>query len=241
MSITKEERERLVFGLFAQAAHLVPLGSFQSRQPPEPDILYIDALGEMSAFELVEILDRDFSSSIGRQLGTKDLCESHLNSLSNAEQDAFRSKFSNANIFLGFHNSLSMQRRRNELPALFTHLFALPDGFAGDLLDEGESPNIERVSVHRGRFVGPLFDTPSVVSVGDPTVEAIRSKLRKSYSAQGCLKLLAYIDGNPMLPDEVWLDELDQFLEGLDSSCQFKEIFVYDCQSNTVKRQWRAA
>lgn len=74
--MTKEERECLIFGMFAQVAGLMPHGSFTNRKPPEPDILYVDAIGAQSAFELVEIIDRDYSSSIGRQLGTKDLCNS---------------------------------------------------------------------------------------------------------------------------------------------------------------------
>jgi hypothetical protein len=99
---------------------------------------------------------------------------------------------------------------------------------------------VERISVHRGGFVGPLFNASSAVWVGDPTQKAIESKLEKIYEPQGVLKLLAYIDGNPMFPDDVWLADLDKFLTSLDASCQFKEIFVYDCRSNSIKRHWRA-
>lgn len=241
MQISKEERERLIFGLFAQAAGLMPGGSFTSRKPSEPDILYVDSNGSQSAFELVEILDRDYSSTVSRQLGTKDLCISYLESLSPGRQGAFRSKYANANIFIAFRENLSMRRREYALPALFEQLMSLPDGFLGDTLDDGLHPLVERVSIYRSKFVGPMFDAPSVVRVGDPTVEAIEGKLAKSYEPQGRLKLLAYIDGNPMFPEEMWLSNLDVFLGGLDGTCQFTEIFVYDCRANSIKRHWRAA
>jgi hypothetical protein len=239
MQTSKAERERLVFGLFARVAGLVPGGSFTSREPPEPDILYVDAIGARSAFELVEIVDRDYVAMIRRQLATKELCESYLASLPAENREPFRAKYSDADIFLGFPGALSLQQRKNALPEIFEHLMSLPDGFAGETLDDGLHA-VECVSVHRSRIVGPMFDAPSFGRVGDPTVAALKHKLTKSYEPQGTLKLLADIDANPMYPEEVGLSDLDEFLKHLDSASQFAEIFVYDCRSSSIKRHWRA-
>ena len=62
--------------------------------------------------------------------------------------------------------------------------------------------------------------------------------MSKTYEPQGQLNLLAYIDTNPMFPDEVWLADLDDYLATLDARCQFAKIFVYDCSSSRVKRTW---
>lgn len=51
-----------------------------------------------------------------------------------------------------------------------------------------------------------------------PTVGAIKGKFTKRYEPQGKLKLLAYIDGNPMFPEEIWLADLDDLLAGLDGT-----------------------
>lgn len=136
---------------------------------------------------------------------------------------------------------MSGQRRRNALPSIFRHLMQLPPGFEGDAFGEGNplEPVLSHLHVIRGRFVGPLFDDPSMARVGDPTVGVLASKMTKTYAPQGQLNLLAYIDGNPMFPDEVWLADLDAYLATLDARCQFEQIFVYDCSgAGSVKRIW---
>lgn len=67
MYLPKQERERIVFGEFSVAAGLMPGGWFCSRPEPEPDILYESDNGVSLAFELVEIIDQDYSNSIERQ------------------------------------------------------------------------------------------------------------------------------------------------------------------------------
>lgn len=238
--LSKEERERLVFERFATAAGLLPGGTFDSRPTPEPDILYESNSGSLGAFELVEILDRDFSATIGQQLGTKEVCQAYLDALPPAEADAFRAQYCDADIFIGFRDKLSIQRRKNALPGIFAALRSLPEGFTGDAFDDGGplDPILERIAVYRGRFKGPLFDAPGVTWVGDPTVDAISRKMAKKYVPQGELSLLAYIDTNPMFPDDVWLPDLDTYLATLDRTCQFAHIYVFDCRSSSVRRTW---
>lgn len=238
--LSKEERERLVFERFATAATLLPGGTFDSRPTPEPDILYVPDSGAARAFELVEILDRDFSATIGQQLGTKDVCQAYLDALSAAEAKTFRAQYGDADIFIGFRGNLSIQRRKNALPLIFTALASLPAGFTGEAFDDGGSLDVilDRIAVYRGRFKGPLFDAPGVTWVGDPTVDALRGKMAKRYAPQGELSLLAYIDTNPMFPDEIWLTDLDEYLATLDRSCQFAHIYVFDCRSNSIRRAW---
>lgn len=237
---SKEERERLVFERFATATGLVPGGRFDSRPPPEPDILFVPDGAAPRAFELVEILDRDFSATIGQQLGTKEICQSYLDVLPANEADAFRAQYRDADIFIGFLDGLSLQRRKNALPRIFTALRGLQPGFTGEAFDDGGPLEalVNRVAIYRGRFKGPLFDAPGVTWVGDPTVDAISGKMGKNYAPQGELSLLAYIDTNPMFPDDVWLPDLDKYLATLDQHCQFAHVYVFECRNSCVRRTW---
>jgi hypothetical protein len=239
MMLSKEERERLVFERFATATSLLPGGVFHSRPTPEPDILYVPDSGAPRAFELVEILDQDYSATMGQQFGTKEACQAHLDALPAAEAEAFRAQYGDADIFIGFRDSLSIQRRRNALPRIFAALRSLPEGFTGDAFDDGGPLDalLDRITIHRG-LNGPLFDAPNVTWVGDPTVDVLRGKMTKRYTPQGELSLLAYIDANPMFPDEVWLTELDEYLATLDRACQFAHIYVFDCRSKIIRRAW---
>lgn len=235
---TKDERERVVSAHFGRAAGLLPHGSFSSRPAPEPDILYIGEDGTRLAFELVEIIDQDYRASVSQSFSIKDACNALLDGMEDAA--TFRRAFADADIAFEFARGMSDQRRRNALPSIFRHLMELPAGFEGDALSESNplSCPIHHLYVSRGRFVGPLFGDTSAIWVGDPTVDAIDGKMSKTYEAQGQLNLLAYIDMNPMFPEEVWLGRLDTYLATLDSTCQFEAIFVYNCNTSSVERTW---
>ena len=112
MYLTKQERERIVFGEFSVAAGLMPGGWFCSRPEPEPDILYESDNGVSLAFELVEIIDQDYSNSIERQFDTKDACAEYLTSLPPAEQQSFQRQYADADIFLGFRSNTTLRRRK---------------------------------------------------------------------------------------------------------------------------------
>lgn len=240
MHLTKQERERFVFGEFSVAVGLMSGGWFCSRPEPEPDILYESDNGVSLAFELVEIIDQAYSNSIERQFDTKDACVDYLISLPPAEQQFFQSQYADADIFLGFRPSMTLRLRRNSLPRVFAKLRSLHAGFAGDVAyDSSLDSVLDRISIHRGGVTGPMFDAPSVVRVGDPTVAAIESKMSKNYTARGELHLLSYIASNPMFPDDVWLANLDQYFARLDATCQFESITVYDHRSDAIKRTWR--
>ncbi|KIQ34874.1 hypothetical protein RT97_06395 [Variovorax paradoxus] len=237
---SKEERERLVFEHFARTAGLLPGGSFASRPPPEPDILYVGEDGAFASFELVEIVDRDYSASVGQSLSTKGACYEFLDGMTPVNAAAFREAFSNADIALDFTSGMSGQRRKNALPSIFQYLMRLPPGFEGDAFSDSNPLGtvISYLHVSRGAFVGPLFDASSAVWVGDPSVDALASKMSKTYKPQGQISLLAYIDGNPMFPDEIWLADLDEYLATLDDRCQFERMFVYDCGRDCIMRTW---
>ena len=240
MQFTKEQREQLVFKSFAETYGLLPDGTFSSRLSPEPDILFMPNNGPPQTFELVEIIDSDYSRSIGAQLSTKTACDEHLNNLPADQAAAFRGRYSDADIFIGFRNALTLRQRKNSLVRVFEQLMGLPARFVGEaFIDEGPLYDvIDRVAIYRGQFIGPLFDAPSFVRVGDPTIETIARKMTKTYQPKGKLSLLAYIDINPMFPDEIWLSDLDKYFRTLNEACQFQSIYVYDCKSKSIKRTW---
>ncbi len=155
-------------------------------------------------------------------------------------RDSFKEKYGNADIFLSFRPDLTIRRRRKTLSTIFEKLAALPPDTKGEIFAEDVDLEgfIEYANINRGRFVGPLFDASEVVFVGDPTVEAIDSKMDKTYKTLYELSLLAYVETNPMFPDEVWLSDLEKYGAILGADCQFENIFVFDWQSRLVRYKW---
>lgn len=67
-NMEKSERERRVFQRFLDAfPKQLPGTSFESRKPPEPDILCTYQTGERVAFELAEICDSDIAELVNRR------------------------------------------------------------------------------------------------------------------------------------------------------------------------------
>lgn len=242
MRMPKEERERLIFSLFAKSAGLTTAGSsIESRSPPQPDILLTESDGTCVAFELVEILDQGYSGSTQRQFDTKSVFYKHLDAMLEPTRSRFRGKYADADIHIEFDEKLTLRRREQSLQQVFNALLCLPDEISGEVPIEDDCLQkiVKYLYINRGKFSGPLFDIQSAVWVGDPTVDSIRTKLDKTYDSPHPVGLLAYIETNPMYPDDVWLTELDNFLAELGRDCQFDSIYVFDCSSRAVKRSWR--
>jgi hypothetical protein len=240
MSLTKAELELRVFDLFAKTTGLLPGGKSESREPPEPDILYVPDHGPALAFELVRIIDEDYAESVGRMSRTTDACISYIDSLPYSKAAEFRNRFSNADIWIDFLNKLTLPQRKRSLKKVFEALLTLPHDYDGEAFANGNQLRgiVNRIVVSRGNFVGPVFNPMSMSSVSDPTVDALSSKMTKSYEPRGKLNLLAYIDTNPMYPDRVWLPNLARYLDSLDKTCQFESIYVFECESNRIRRAW---
>lgn len=238
----KEERERLIFNIFATASGLATAGSrIESRPTPEPDILITKSDGACFAFELVEILDQGYSGSTQRQFDTKSAFYQYLDAMPEPTKSRFKVKYANADIHIEFDEELTLRRRERALEQVFNAFLCLPDAVSGEVSIEDASLQkiVKHLHVNRGKFSGPLFDIQSTVSVGDPTVDSIRTKLEKIYKTSHPVSLLAYIETNPMFPDDVWQTNLDNFLSKLGIACQFEAIYVFDCSSKEVKRSWR--
>ncbi len=70
--------------------------------------------------------------------------------------------------------------------------------------------------------------------VGDPSVKTVQNKLTRSYTTDHPIELIAYIDENPMFPENVWKPKLDAFLNELPSLAPFQKIWVLDLDKRII-------
>lgn len=238
MRNSQTEGEIEVFRAFAEAAAPgIDLATIETRRPPEPDILCLDSNQGLRAFELVELLDNDYARRVGQLFGTKSALYAFIEKLPAEERAAFEARFHNALLYFRYTDRSTLNQRRSSLPRVFEKLAALPEDFAGDALENDPefSGLLKGVSVSRGRFQGPILDPESGGWIGDPTIPNIAAKFGKKYEAVCPVELLAYVDGNPMFPDEVWLANLVEHLESEPKPFTFKRVWVFDLRSKTVK------
>ena len=214
MADTHAERELEVFKSFAFARGWEGSATAEKRQPPEPDLLVRAPDQSRIAIELVEILGEDYGGMIGLLISTKTALSSFYESLPHERRLPFDEKYGNALLFFRFTQYSTLNQRKQKISPAFEKLLDLPAEFTGEaLVDDPELlPSLAAVSVSRGRFNGPVFDPESVRSLGDPTPSAMAKKFAKKYVSAHPLELLAYIDGQPMFPEDVWRGNLEEFL-----------------------------
>lgn len=140
-------------------------------------------------------------------------------------------------IFLSIFTSISLNEIKAILPRVFEELAGLSsafDDFLKSFSTDGLKDSVQSISVARGEFCGPLFNGQSMARVGDPCVKTVRNKLTKSYTTAHPIESIAYIDENPMFPENVWKPKLDAFLNELPSLAPFRKIWVLDLGKHTI-------
>ncbi len=139
-------------------------------------------------------------------------------------------------LFFRFRDGASVNRRRGAFLKAVDKLLTLEDGFTGEALqgDPQLARVLESVCVARGRFTGPIFDSPTGGFVGDPTTRLIQQKFSKTYLTDHPRQLLAYIDLNPMLPEAVWRGNLVEFLDDQPKPLPFEKVWIFEVRKARV-------
>ncbi|CAN7460801.1 hypothetical protein LJR130_003034 [Variovorax sp. LjRoot130] len=238
--MSKAATERLIFRHFADAqGWLHGPDSIESREPPEPDILFTQADGTELAFELGEILWKPFAASLDSALEMPRQARKALDALDPAANQLFSRRFANAFIAPSFRDGLTKRRRERAMTPMLLHMLDLPEGFVGSVSIPAALSEIFW-SVRVTRLLdakGPQFHSSGATWIGDPTVDLIELKLGKTYEAQGPLHLLAYFATNPMMP--TWQEDLQSFLDGRAAgTVQFETISVFDVNTREIRFRW---
>jgi len=238
MADRHENREIAVFKAFAEVSNLqISIDSIKKNTPPEPDIqCEVKGLGFLS-FELVEIVDRNYANLHGKSYTTERELREYYLSLPQDLKDKFDRLYSNAMIFPHFENASTLRQRINLFPKIFDCLLSLDPKFIGVAFQDVPEfkSKLKGINVYRGNFKGPIFDQPFAGSIGDPTIKRLNSKFQKKYQKNNSLYLLAYIDLNPMFPDDVWLNGTKDFVKKSLRTSQFERVWIFDFQQSAIK------
>lgn len=205
--------------------------------PPFPDIFCIDNNDNPISIELVQIIEQNFARKFGSQIKTKKEIDAFYSSLSRDEKELIRGRLYNAFIAFEFNDEATLRQRKKMLPELFNVLKNITTSFEGELkLSDPTFRNIcEILTISRGRFTGPLFDINLGGFVEDPVIKSIEGKLKKTYQKDSPMHLLAYIDLNPMFPQDIWLPKIRDYLKNNKFINQFDKIWIFDLHEKEIK------
>ena len=186
MSKQHADRELSIIRSFLNVCGLdIDLSSVQRRDPPAPDIFCQTTSNEPLAFELVELLDRNFADGMNRYFEGKNLLRCLYENLLSQKRKQFDMLYHNADLQFGFCDDATIRNLKKKLPLAFDALLAQPGHFQGELStfsDRKLAKVLRFVRVNRG-IVGPLFDVDNYMRIGDPTLDTLNAKFQKTYES----------------------------------------------------------
>jgi hypothetical protein len=239
MKYSQARSELAVFRTFAEVCplNIIP-ESIAKRNPPEPDVFCALADSEEEVgFELVEIIDEGWASlTSGQCREARSLQEAYLASAGEYRL-ALDERIANALVYVSFVANVQARRRRSAVSEILLHLSTIKPEFCGEwkpLLGTPLHGTVRAIKISRVDFPGPEFDVEAAAAIGDPTLERVRGKCRKSYASAHPIELLAYYELQPQSPKALWLPRLDSFVrENFDAS-PFRRLWVFDVGSRSI-------
>lgn len=237
--IKQKRIEREVFEKFASICPIsICLDSVRQPAPPKPDILCKDKNGNIIEFELGEAVDQNFQrltelSKNQTLIGMRGYFES----LDSFEKEEFSKRYGDAMLHFSFRKDVTKRQRQNAYPSIFSFLLSLSSGYKGDVEDSAQGfPKIcRRISISRGNFKGPLFNESAGSLVNPAVYKIIKDKFGNSYETTGQLELLVHSFNQNLLPKEVWISKVQEYLEKNMNASQFKRVWVFDFHSPNIE------
>jgi hypothetical protein len=233
MNPTAVERERRIFGLFAEASSLkIDPESIYSPAPPAPDVL-CTANGELLAFELVELIDQEYARRIDLLARTQVLLRDLPSKLEPGVRQAL-SEVGDPYIAFDFAPGLRPPDREQ---AAFEALKWLTQQEHIEGHHELPSPlaaQIESIHVHHWKW-GLRLDSSGASYVSDPTLERLEKKFSKKYEINRPIELLMYTEIDLLLPEDVWRATVEPYVaEHLDAS-PFRRVWLFKAGTSSVE------
>jgi hypothetical protein len=235
--MTQGRHELRIFRSFAAAASLdIAPGSIKKVNPPYPDVHYLDKDGSPMAFELVQIFDNGLARCISDQITVQSLLYEEYYKLPRALRTRLKPIVGNALIGVWFKPSASLRARKRAIPAVLSRLQQLTTATETELsIPPDLRTTVRRLRISRGEFVGPSFYVDAVTSFGDPIIESVNQKFKKSYAGADPIGLLAFYELQRPSPQDLWLPRLSEFVvENLHLS-PFTRVWVYDVVRQNVQ------
>lgn len=230
--MNREERERRIFQLFVEAAHLPVIpGSVWSAPPPAPDILCeIQSKGSVS-FELVEIVTPAFAKGLENsrrmEQAFRGICERY---------PEIAVRFSDAFIYVGFLEHTTIRQRLTVVHKVVCELGQHSENSWGQIEVPARLERIvSEISVTRGCSYGPVFSVLEMSEHHDEIYIQIEKKCKKKYSTDYSIELLAHYTSQPSREGFDWQSKFHAYILDLLPRCPFERVWVYDNWSKEIK------
>jgi len=230
----QKDREKYIFGEFVEVCPL-EIVSFESKDPPEPDILCQLHDGNELAFELVEAVDNKIPHKDHVTEKSEALWNEYYNSkLSQKERDRYDAVFSGCSLSLSLTNHVTEKAIEKAIPLLF-------EKYKNSCRDQLGLIHHEQVGLPKGceririepQEAKPTFRCSRASHISsDFIIECLKSKFGKIYETKHSIHLLVFNDHHPFF---LMQSDIKNYIEENISSSPFDKIWFFDQCSGKMK------
>lgn len=229
----RKSREKCIFKKFAEICPL-DIKSFESKDPPEPDILCELKNGENLAFELVEAVDNKIpQKDIVIEKAEKLWTEYYNSKLSKEERERFDAVFSGCALSLALTDHASEKVIEKAVPLLLKKYQNSCRDQLGLIHHEqdGLPEGCERIRIEP-KEAKPIFRCSRASHISSSLViKAIKSKFEKSYETKHSIHLLIHNDHHSLFMNQ---SDTKTYIKKKFDSSPFYKIWIFDYLQNKI-------
>ena len=233
----QEQEELQLFTEFVRVSGL-PVQNFEKQNQLKPDIhCYLNDGTELD-FELAEAIDSGEARRSNLSNDSKSGMEDFLINLPEDRKERFQEKYGNALLFFMPKNGLNKKKWKESWPKIFEFLESLQIQKDEERNMDAPHPynntpknypgECERITISRGSFNGPVFDT---VNGGFQEIhvvsEALQKKFCKRYDTQFTVHLLIHYHTASMT-EYFWKEATESFIRENLSKSPFQKVWLFD-------------
>lgn len=233
-----KDTNRTIVQAFLKAAGIpVQEDAIRDGEEPSPDVLCRFPDGSLVAFELTEAVVQKVAQNVRVSSTAKTQMRECLDELSVADQTKLRGILGNAYISVEAKTNTTDRQFQQVVPNVFDLLLRCSSNTQGSL-DQGVLPTgIEEIRITRGSWsTGPYFDRGArALWVSDPTIGRIKAKFSKQYRCNCPIELLVHSRICPLAPDDLWRDEVHDFVKQGIAGSPFCRVSVFDWIHSSIR------
>lgn len=231
----KTLHEAIVFNKFVNKCpyHIDP-ATIQKMDPPDFRCSFKD--GTLKYFELVQCIDDSIAKQFGDGHSFYDACKKGVNNLLENDRKSFNEKYNGASIFVTFCPEITGNKRKAIVNNLIDSLLRLSPGLVGKIIPENPLDKfVISLDITRAGFDGTLlFDSTNGCSFFDHALENISGKFMKNYNINESMDLLAYYYLQPVLPEQFWFLDVQEYIKKNISRSQFSRVWIYSFHQDQI-------
>lgn len=239
MNYKQEQKKIRESYIFKEYAKICPLEivSFDSKDPPEPDIVCELKNGDNLAFELVEAVDNKIPHKDSVIEKAETLWSEYYNSnLSEEESKRFDAVFTGCSLSLALTDHASEKVIKKAIPLLFKKYKNSSRDQLGLIhhAQDGLPEGCERIRIEP-QEAKPIFRCSRASHISsDFVIKAVREKFGKTYETNHSIHLLVFNDHHSLGPDCIWLDKTKKYVQQNLPDSPFKRVWVFDKCSSKI-------